>query len=66
MWQWRYLDFFFGDKFTNYNPQLVNILSQILFLLSHSERNKDRFFKRLILSGYQQKQMLEVIKLLHD
>ena len=58
--------FSFGDEFTHYKPQLASIWSQVLFLLSHSEGTKMGYFKRLILSGYQQKRMLEVVKLLHD
>ena len=40
--------------------------SQVFFFLSHSEETKMGYFKRLILSGYQQKLMLEVMKLLHN
>ena len=47
--------FSFRDEFTHYKPQLVQIWSQILDLLSHSEGMKMGYFKRLILSGYQQK-----------
>ena len=45
---------------------LVQTLCQVPFLLSYSEGTKISYFKRLILSGYQQKRMLDIMKLLHD
>ena len=46
--------------------KLVQTLCQVPFLLSYSEGTKISYFKRLILSGYQQKRMLDIMKLLHD